>query len=102
MTRKVLSIGPEQLAADAAAIMAKRKIGKLPVVKKEELVGIITATDILRVFLKLCNDLQALQIEGFSEEFKKQNISQKTAKKKKSFYVDFCQRHAQKRSWAFP
>ena len=37
--------------------MAKRKIGALPVVHKEKLVGIITATDILKAFVKLRNDL---------------------------------------------
>jgi acetoin utilization protein AcuB len=57
MRRGVLTIEPEQRAADAAAIMAKRKIGALPVVHKEKLVGIITATDILKAFVKLRNDL---------------------------------------------
>ncbi|MEE9258206.1 MAG: CBS domain-containing protein [Nitrospinaceae bacterium] len=58
MKRGVLTIGPDERAADAAAIMAKRKIGALPVVQKKKLVGIITATDILRAFVKLCNDLE--------------------------------------------
>jgi acetoin utilization protein AcuB len=57
MRRGVITIEPEQRAADAAAIMAKRKIGALPVVHKEKLVGIITATDILKAFVKLRNDL---------------------------------------------
>ena len=58
MKRRVLTIGPDERAADAAAIMAKRKIGALPVVQNKKLVGIITATDILRAFVKLCNDLE--------------------------------------------
>jgi acetoin utilization protein AcuB len=57
MRRGVITIEPEQRAADAAAIMAKKKIGALPVVHKNKLVGIITATDILRAFVKLRNDL---------------------------------------------
>ena len=57
MRRGVLTIGPEQRAADAAAIMAKRKIGALPVLKKEKLVGILTATDILKAFVKLQNTI---------------------------------------------
>ncbi len=57
MQRGVITIEPEQRAADAAAIMAKRKIGALPVVHKEKLVGIITATDILKAFVKMQNDL---------------------------------------------
>jgi len=66
MTRKVVSIGPDQRAADAAAIMAKRKFDALPVLHKGKLVGIITSTDILKAFLKLCNELQSIQLEGLS------------------------------------
>jgi acetoin utilization protein AcuB len=57
MRRGVITVEPEQRAADAAAIMAKKKIGALPVVHKNKLVGIITATDILQAFVKLRNDL---------------------------------------------
>ena len=55
MRRQPYTIGPEANAADAAALMAKRKIGALPVVSKDKLVGIITSTDILRAFVKLSN-----------------------------------------------
>ena len=55
MRRQPYTIGPEANAADAAALMAKRKIGALPVVSKGKLVGIITSTDILRAFVKLSN-----------------------------------------------
>ena len=58
MSRKLTTIEPEQRAADAAAIMAKRKIGALPVVHKGKLVGIITATDILQAFVMLSNMLE--------------------------------------------
>ena len=57
MRRNVTTIEPEQRAADAASIMAKKKIGALPVVQKNKLVGIISATDILKAFVKLRNDL---------------------------------------------
>lgn len=60
MRRNVVTIEPEQRAADAAAIMAKKKIGALPVVHKNKLVGIITATDILKAFVKLRNDLDKI------------------------------------------
>ncbi|MBC8288531.1 MAG: CBS domain-containing protein [Nitrospinae bacterium] len=60
MKRGVMTIEPEQRAADAAAIMAKNKIGALPVVHKDKLVGIITATDILKAFVKLRNDLDKI------------------------------------------
>ena len=60
MKRRPLTIEPEQRAADAAAIMAKRKIGALPVVHKNKLVGILTSTDILKAFVKLCNLVEPL------------------------------------------
>lgn len=60
MRRGVITIGPEEKAADAAAIMAKRKIGALPVMKNDKLAGIITATDILRAFVKLTQELEKL------------------------------------------
>ncbi|KMP12131.1 hypothetical protein UR09_01765 [Candidatus Nitromaritima sp. SCGC AAA799-A02] len=66
MKRGLITIGPEQRAADAAAIMAKRKIGALPVVQKEKLIGIITATDILKAFVKLMNDIE--NVVGKPEE----------------------------------
>jgi acetoin utilization protein AcuB len=60
MRRNVMTIEPEQRAADAAAIMAKNKIGTLPVVHKSKLVGIITATNILKAFVKLRNDIDKI------------------------------------------
>ncbi len=59
MSRKLFTVEPEQRAADAAAIMVKRKIGALPVVHKDKLVGIITATDILQAFVQLCNSIDS-------------------------------------------
>ncbi len=60
MRRRVVTIGPKDKASDAAAIMVKRKIGALPVIDKNgKLAGIITATDILKAFVKLVNDIDA-------------------------------------------
>jgi acetoin utilization protein AcuB len=52
MHRAVITINPNELVADAAAIMAKHRIGALPAVKDGKLVGIVTATDLLRHFSK--------------------------------------------------
>lgn len=60
MDRGVTTIGPDEKAADAAAIMAKRKIGCLPVVKKGKLVGMITSTDILRAYVKLAHEVDKM------------------------------------------
>ena len=53
MRRGIISITPDAYASEAAALMADKKIGALPVLKDNKLVGILTATDILRVFSKL-------------------------------------------------
>ncbi len=69
MRRGVVTIGPKDKASDAAAIMVKRKIGALPVIdKKGKLAGIITATDILKAFVKLVNEVDA------ANKVKKSNI----------------------------
>ena len=60
MDRGVTTIGPDEQAADAAAIMAKKKIGCLPVVKKGALVGMITSTDILRAYVKLAHEVDKM------------------------------------------
>ncbi len=57
MRRGVVTISPNANSTEAAALMAKKKIGALPVVKKGNLVGIITATDILKAYVKLANAL---------------------------------------------
>lgn len=53
MRRGIISISPESHVSSAAALMADNRIGALPVIKNEKLVGILSATDILRVFSKL-------------------------------------------------
>ncbi|MFK5950105.1 MAG: CBS domain-containing protein [Methylococcales bacterium] len=53
MRRGITSISPDTLASDAAATMADQKVGALPVVRDNKLVGILSATDILRVFSKV-------------------------------------------------
>jgi len=55
MRRQPFTIGPNEKAADAAAIMVKKKIGALPVIQNKKLVGIITATDVLKAFVNLSN-----------------------------------------------
>ena len=56
MRRGVITIGPEEDAAKAATMMARKKIGALPVTRGDELVGIVTATDILLAFAKQCQE----------------------------------------------
>jgi acetoin utilization protein AcuB len=53
MTANPITISPDTLLEEAALIMADNKIGGLPVMKDGSLVGIITETDIFKVFLEL-------------------------------------------------
>jgi len=53
MTKKVLTITEDTPLEEAARIMVDHKIGGLPVVHAGELVGIITETDLFKVFLEM-------------------------------------------------
>lgn len=50
MTKSVIVVEPERDAREAAAILLSEKIGALPVLDGELLVGIVTETDFLRAF----------------------------------------------------
>jgi len=53
MTPHPLTITPEAPIEEAARIMRDQKIAALPVVKDDELVGVITESDIFKAFLEL-------------------------------------------------
>jgi acetoin utilization protein AcuB len=53
MTKAVLTITEDTPIEEAARIMADNKIGGLPVIRGEQVVGIITETDLFKVFLEL-------------------------------------------------
>jgi len=48
MTVNVITISPDATVKEAARVMMEKKIGCLPVLEGENLVGIVTETDILR------------------------------------------------------
>jgi acetoin utilization protein AcuB len=53
MSADLVTTTPDTLLEEAARIMADNKIGGLPVVQDGKLVGIITETDVFKVFLEL-------------------------------------------------
>ena len=59
MTTEVLTITEDTTIEEAARIMADNKIGGLPVVRGEQVVGIITETDIFKIFLELMGARQS-------------------------------------------
>lgn len=60
MTKEVITIDPSQDLEDAADIMTKNKIKKLPVVLQGKLVGIITASDLIAYEEKLVEKVAQL------------------------------------------
>jgi acetoin utilization protein AcuB len=53
MTKKVIAVTPETPIAEAARLLLNRRIGALPVLKNEKVVGIITETDMIRALIDL-------------------------------------------------
>src|SRR5262245_50580981 len=53
MSAPPIVIHPDASVGDAARVMAERKIGCLPVVEDDALLGIVTETDVLRFFAGL-------------------------------------------------
>lgn len=53
MTRDVITVTEDTPIEEAARIMADNKIGGLPVMRDGKLVGIITETDIFKIFLEM-------------------------------------------------
>jgi acetoin utilization protein AcuB len=52
MVPEVVTIAPDAEACEAVQLMLDKKIGCVPVVAKDRLVGLITETDILAQYLK--------------------------------------------------
>ena len=53
MSKKVITVTEETPLEEAARLMADKKIGGLPVMRGDDLVGIITETDLFKIFLEL-------------------------------------------------
>lgn len=52
MTRAVITVGPMLPVEEAARLMVKERISALPVTEQGKVVGIVTETDVLDLFLK--------------------------------------------------
>ena len=57
--RNPIRVGPDDDVESAARLIYKHKIGGMPVVENDKLVGIITETDILRAFIDMMGLLNA-------------------------------------------
>lgn len=59
MTRPPMTTSPEADLSEAINLLIEKKISGLPVLKEQELVGIISETDVLRLCNQLLTRLQA-------------------------------------------
>jgi len=59
MTAEVITVTEDTPLEEAARIMADNRIGGLPVERKGDLVGIITETDLFKIFLELLGAREA-------------------------------------------
>ncbi|MBI4618066.1 MAG: CBS domain-containing protein [Planctomycetes bacterium] len=61
MSKKVLTVHPDDRLTQAALLMAENKVAGLPVVDGDRLVGILTETDVFKAFIRV------LGVSGRSE-----------------------------------
>jgi acetoin utilization protein AcuB len=59
MTADLITVAPSTTIEEAAKLMAKYKIGAVPVVAQGKLVGILTETDVLYVFIEVLETIQS-------------------------------------------
>jgi acetoin utilization protein AcuB len=59
MATDLITVAPNTTIEEAAKLMAQYKIGAVPVVGQEKLVGILTETDVLAVFIEMLETIQA-------------------------------------------
>lgn len=71
MSSPVVAIHPHQEVAEAAKVMAARKIRRLPVIKEGKLVGMLTENDIIRVWPQLIEVTREWDRAGLESQFAK-------------------------------
>jgi CBS domain-containing protein len=58
MTTPAITIPPYESVAEAARIMSERGMNRLPIVKDDQLVGIVTRADLVRAFTRSDHDVE--------------------------------------------
>lgn len=82
MTKEVITVPEDMPIEDAARLMADTKIGGLPVMRGKEIVGMITETDLFKVFL----EMMAAREVGVRASFLMPNQAGELAKVSKLVY----------------
>lgn len=86
MSKPLISVGPEATVYDAALIMTKYSIRRLPIVRDKTLLGIITSSDLARrMYEENRNDATLMAMSRFQEveklteaNYNNQNVQEKT------------------------
>ena len=69
MSKKVITVDQDTPIEEAARIMADKKIGGMPVMSADKVVGIITETDLFKIFLELMGARQkAIRVTATIED----------------------------------
>ena len=55
MTENVLTLGPTDSVTEAARLMRRERVGAIPIVENNRLVGILTRSDMLDAFVALAD-----------------------------------------------
>ncbi len=71
MTSPLVAVHPHQEVAEAAKIMAARRIRRLPVIKEGKLVGMLTENDVIRVWPQLIEVTREWDRAGLETQFAK-------------------------------
>jgi CBS domain-containing protein len=71
MSSPLVAVHPHQEVAEAAKVMAARKIRRLPVIKEGKLVGMLTENDIIRVWPQLIEVTREWDRAGLESQFAK-------------------------------
>lgn len=69
MSSPLVAIHPHQEVAEAAKVMAARKIRRLPVIQEGKLVGMLTENDIIRVWPQLIEVTREWDRAGLESQF---------------------------------
>lgn len=72
MTKNVITVGPETRIQEAAKLLLTHRIGGLPVVKRGELQGIITETDLLKALVEI---MEQATIERISPDYRRRTMT---------------------------
>ncbi|MGI0149674.1 MAG: CBS domain-containing protein, partial [Thermoplasmata archaeon] len=71
MTSPLVAIAPHLEVAEAAKLMAQRKIRRLPVIQEGKLIGMITENDIIRIWPTLIEVTREYARAGLESQFAK-------------------------------